>query len=210
MLTTDNPHHWEFSTRKLADPKWQGHDGQRLTVEVRAEQPNDLVIMLTENVFRPYRGTMREFVAVVKLAGGNDAQSVALEPEDFLASDGAVLSAWQNVDLLSFRAYSERGEQLLGSKTWDGPQPVFTKLWWQSERAKTRAPKPMIAAAATIMEYRLRIDKRSDRLRVTAPHQAGLSGDQARTPNVVLFVGKVRLRRTMSATRIACMHRGEG
>jgi hypothetical protein len=54
-------------------------------------------------------------------------------PEDFLAGDGAALSAWQNVDLLSFRAYSERGEQLLGSKAWDGPQPVFTKLWWQSE-----------------------------------------------------------------------------
>ena len=132
-LSIDNPHHWEFSTRKLADPKWQGQDGQRLTAEVRAEQPNDLVIVLTENFFRQYRGKMREFVAVVTLAGGNDAQSIALEPKDFLASDGAALSAWQNVDLLSFRAYSERGDTLLGSKTWQGPQPVFTKLWWQGE-----------------------------------------------------------------------------
>jgi hypothetical protein len=48
----------------------------------------------------------------------------------------------------------------------------------------------MIAAAATFMEYRLRIDKRSDRLRVTAPHKAGLSEDQPRAPNVVLFVGE--------------------
>jgi hypothetical protein len=131
-LSTDNPHRWEFSTRKLADPKWQGQDGQRLTVDVRAEKPNDLVIVLTENVFRQYRGKMREFVAVVKLAGGQAAQTVALEPDDFLASDGEALSAWQNVDLLSFRAYFERGESLLGSKTWEGPQPVFTKLWWQA------------------------------------------------------------------------------
>ena len=132
-LSTDNPHHWEFSTRKLADPKWRGQDGQRLTVEVRAEQPNDLVIVLTENFFRQYRGKMREFAAVVKLAGGQDTQTVALEPKDFLASDGAALSAWQNVDLLSVRAYSERGDKLLGSKAWRGPQPVFTKLLWQGE-----------------------------------------------------------------------------
>jgi hypothetical protein len=46
----------------------------------------------------------------------------------------------------------------------------------------------MIAAAATIMKHRLRIDKRSDRLRVTQPHKAGLSEDLPRTPNVVLFV----------------------
>ena len=130
-LSTDNPHHWEFSTRKLADPKWQGQDGQKLTAEVRAEQPNDLVIVLTENFFRQYRGKMREFAAVVKLAGGQATQTVALEPKDFLASDGAALSTWQNVDLLSFRAYSERGDKLLGSKAWAGPQPVFTKLWWQ-------------------------------------------------------------------------------
>jgi len=78
-------------------------------------------------------GSMQVLVAVVKLAGGNDAPSVALEPKDFLASDGAALSAWQNVDLLSFRAYSERGDTLLGSKAWRGPQPVFTKLWWQGE-----------------------------------------------------------------------------
>jgi dienelactone hydrolase len=139
-LSADNPHHWEFSTRKLADPKWQGHDGQRLSVEVRAEQPNDLVIVLTENVFRPYRGKQTEFVAVVKLAGGQATQTVALEPKNFLASDGTALSAWKDVDLLSFRAYHERGETLLGSKTWDGPQPVFTKLWWQAEGVPRPTP----------------------------------------------------------------------
>ena len=48
----------------------------------------------------------------------------------------------------------------------------------------------MIAAADTTMEYRLRIDKRSDRLRVTAPHKAGLSEDQPRAPNLVTVAGE--------------------
>ena len=74
MLSADNPHHWEFSTRKLADPKWQGQPGQRLTLDVQAEKPNELVIVLTENFFRSYRGKQQEFVAVVKLNGGKDTQ----------------------------------------------------------------------------------------------------------------------------------------
>jgi dienelactone hydrolase len=129
-LSTDNPHHWEFSTRKLADPKWRGQDGQRLTVEVRAEKPNDLVIVLTENVFRSYRGKQKEFVAVAKLHGGTDTQTVRLEPSDFKAGDGEALSSWGHVDLLSFRAYYDRGVKLLGSKGWAGSQPVFGKVWW--------------------------------------------------------------------------------
>ena len=34
-------------------------------------------------------------------------------------------------DLLSFRAYYEKGGNLLGSKSWAGGQPKFRKLWWQ-------------------------------------------------------------------------------
>ncbi|ADB19072.1 Dipeptidylaminopeptidase/acylaminoacyl-peptidase -like protein [Pirellula staleyi DSM 6068] len=130
-LSPDNPHHWEFSTRKLTDPKWRGHDGQRLTVEVQTEKPNELVIVLTENFFRQYRGKQREFLAVVNLDGGKETQRVMLEPKDFKTSDGEVLSSWSNVDLLSFRAYDDKGEKLVGSKCWAGPQPVFKKLWWQ-------------------------------------------------------------------------------
>ncbi len=89
------------------------------------------MIVLTENVFRAYRGKQKEFVAVVKLGGGKDWQSAALEPKDFKAGDGEGLSSWHHVDLLSFRAHYEKGEKLLGSKSWAGRQPVFRKLWWQ-------------------------------------------------------------------------------
>jgi dienelactone hydrolase len=130
-LSADNPHHWEYSTRKLADLKWQGKAGQRLVLKVQAEKPNELVIVLTENFFRQYRGKSQEFVAVVKLNGGKDTQTVSLEPKDFKISDGEVLSSWKNVDLLSLRAYYEKGGKLLGSKNWAGAQPKFRKLLWE-------------------------------------------------------------------------------
>ena len=131
LLEAGNPHHWEFSTRKLTDPKWQGQTGQRLALEVQAEKPNELVIVLTENFFRFYRGKSQEFVAVVKLNGGTDFQNVSLAPGDFKTIDGEALSSWKNVDLLSFRAYYDKGGKSLGSKAWAGGQPKFRKLWWQ-------------------------------------------------------------------------------
>ncbi len=133
LLEAGNPHHWEFSTRKLTDPKWQGQTGQRLALEVQAEQPNELVIVLTENFFRSYRGKSQEFVTVVKLNGGIDTQTVTLEPKDFRTSDGEALSSWKSVDLLSLRAYFDKGGKSLGSKSWAGRQPTFQKLWWQGD-----------------------------------------------------------------------------
>jgi dienelactone hydrolase len=130
-LSPENPHHWEYSTRKLADPKWQGQEGRRLTLDVQAEKPNELVIVLTENFFRSYRGKQKEFVAVVKLNGGKEKQTVSLEPKDFMSSDGEALVSWKNVDVLSLRAYYEKGDKVLGSKSWAGGQPQFRKLGWQ-------------------------------------------------------------------------------
>ena len=128
-LSADNPHHWEYSTRKLNDPKWQGQTGQRLIIDVQAEEPNELVIVLTENFFRSYRGKSQEFVAVVKLSGV-EMQTISLTPDDFLTTEGEKLSSWKNVDLLSLRAYHEKDGKLVGSKSWTGPQPKFHELRW--------------------------------------------------------------------------------
>ena len=111
LLEAGNPHHWEFSTRKLADPKWRGQPGQRLAIDVAVEKKNELVVVLTENVFRGYRGKQKEFVAVVKLDGGKQPQTVSLGLKDFTASDGTALATWENVDLLSLRAYQREGRQ---------------------------------------------------------------------------------------------------
>ena len=130
-LSADNPHHWEYSTRKLNDHKWQGLPGQQLNLEVQSEQPNELVIVLTENFFRSYRGKAQEFMAVVKLSGG-ERQSSSLTPDDFHTAAGENLSSWKQVDLLSLRAYHEQDGKLLGSKSWTGPQPKFHELRWDT------------------------------------------------------------------------------
>ena len=130
-LSADNPHHWQFWTRKITDPKWRGRPGYRLTVDVKTEKPNDLVVVLTENFFRSYRGKQRDFVAVVKLAGGDRWQTLSLSPHDFHATaETKSPSSWNNVDLLGFRAYYDEGGGLLGSKTWAGPQPKLRNLRW--------------------------------------------------------------------------------
>lgn len=131
-LSANNPHHWEFSTRKLNDPKWQGQPDQKLTLEVQAESENELVIVLTENFFRSYRGKSKEFMAVVKLSGGKP-ETISLTPSDFTSTTGEKLSSWKHVDLLGLRAYFDKDGTLLGSKIWKGPQPRFRKLYWQAK-----------------------------------------------------------------------------
>ena len=131
LLSAGNPHHWEYSTRKINDPKWRGREGCQLAFDVQAEKPNELVVVLTENFFRSYRGRSQEYVAVVKLNGGTEMQTVVLEPQDFTTSDGKALSSWKNLDLLSFRAYYDKGKKLLGSRSWAGGLPKFHALRWE-------------------------------------------------------------------------------
>ncbi len=131
LLEAGNPHHWEFSTRKLSDPKSQGQAGQSLVLELKSEKPNELVIVLTENFFRFYRGKSEEYVAVIPLPGGPDLQTFALRPSDFQSPSGEPLASWQNIDILSLRAYYQKGEKLMGSKQWQGPLPQFQKLYWK-------------------------------------------------------------------------------
>ena len=41
--------------------------------------------------------------------------------------------AWQNVDVLSLRAYHDKAGKLIGSKNWAGSQPRLTSLRWLTE-----------------------------------------------------------------------------
>ncbi|CAN5160419.1 hypothetical protein BH11PLA2_BH11PLA2_43220 [soil metagenome] len=70
---------------------------------------------------------------MVKLKGGKDIQAVSLEAKDFKTIDDESLSFWENVDLLSIRAYYEKNENLWGSKSWAGLQPIFRPLRWQGK-----------------------------------------------------------------------------
>lgn len=137
QLSENNPHHWQFWTRKITDPKWRGTDGYQLTFDVKVKKANKLVVVVTENFFRPYRGKQEDFVAVVDLEGGNKWQTVKLSPSNFSSpTTKKSLSSWSQIDLLGFRAYYNkgRGKVLLGSIKWEGSQPEFRNLHWMPSK----------------------------------------------------------------------------
>lgn len=132
-LEPANPHHWEFSTRKVGDPRWRGPEGSRLSIDVETGEDNDLVVILTENFFRSTRGPQREFVATVRLRGGHELRTVSFAPSDFTAADGTTLADWSAVDLLSLRAWTDRGGTIVGSKSWAGSPPQLRRVAWSHD-----------------------------------------------------------------------------
>jgi dienelactone hydrolase len=133
LLSAENPHHWQFWTRKITDPKWRGASGSKLAFDVKTDKPNRLIVVVTENFFRSYRGKNGDFVAVVSLKGSGDWESVTLIAADFKSvKDSSPLKSWKHADLLGFRAYysERRGTAKFGSMKWAGSRPVFRKLRW--------------------------------------------------------------------------------
>ena len=112
-------------------------------LEVRAQEPNTLVILLTENFFRPYRGKQQEYAAEVALAGDNQLQTVSLVPENFRnVGDDTALRSWSRLDQLGLagRYDLKRAEmsRVLGTDKWAGPQPTFHRIHWEDKGASSR------------------------------------------------------------------------
>ena len=131
-LNEANPHHWQYWTRKLNDPKWMGEDGEKLTIDVRVEKANRIVFAMNENFFRSYRGPSRLTYAVVELTAG-EWQTVSLKPEDFKTLDGKEsLEHWRHVDEFGVRAFIDNGQGgFIGSQKWQGKQPELRHLRWE-------------------------------------------------------------------------------
>ncbi len=134
-LEARNPHHWQFWTRKISDPKWRGPTGARLTLDVKVQADNPLVIVLVENFFRPYRGKQRDYVAVAQLRADAGWQTLSLASSDFRCpADRSTLEGWRRLDLLGLRAFYSRARApdaaVMGTRTWRGPQPSFRNLRW--------------------------------------------------------------------------------
>ncbi|MFP6612892.1 MAG: acetylxylan esterase [Pirellulales bacterium] len=133
-LNRGNPHHWQFWTRKISDRKWRGREGDRLSMSLTVEEANPLVVVVTENFFRSYRGKQRSFTAAVELRGGGKPQSIELAPSDFVAGDGRQrLASWRHADLLGFVPYyrtRDKPEKTIGTERWAGALPEFRDLRW--------------------------------------------------------------------------------
>jgi len=137
LLSADNPHHWQYWTRKITDLKWQGQAGEQLTFDVKTEKANQLVVIIKENFFRGYRGRQRELVTVVELPGGDQWQKISLPAARFQVPDKEEeLADWGHADLLGFRPYyGDRQGKVIGSTRWAGPQPQLRNLRWSEPGA---------------------------------------------------------------------------
>lgn len=116
---------WARKTLKLYDPVWQAPAGARLAIDIRSENPNQLVIGLD------LHGTE------IQLKGGSDWQEIILTPADFHNAAGVPLSSWEGIrelrlgsrETLTSRDGGIEKRLNLGD-TWQGADPQFRNLRW--------------------------------------------------------------------------------
>ena len=140
-LNPDNPHHRQSWTRKVTDPLHRGPAGASLSLRLRAEQANALVIVLKENAWRSYRGKEATYVCETKLRGGSEPETLLLRLEDFRdVVNDAPLKSWAELDQLALCArYQSRSRspgfkpKTYAAEPWQGPPPEFLRLAWVKE-----------------------------------------------------------------------------
>ena len=121
---TYRPEDWARTTRKLNDPCWAAPANARLSLEVRAEQANKLVVGLDG------------YAAETALAGGADWQTVTLAADAFHDADGQALSGWTGVKELrlgskeTLRSKKEDAKPVQLGGDWQGAPPAFRNLRW--------------------------------------------------------------------------------
>lgn len=130
------PDEWARSTHKLHDEAWKAPPGAVLTLDVRSEKPNVLVILLDDTA------------AEVSLPGGEFWQTVHLKPEDFRRFNGDALPNWDSVRRLKLspaehlrpkRGSGEKPKRVGGN--WAGRPPLFRNLRWEVRYSFLDRPK---------------------------------------------------------------------
>ena len=119
---TDN---WARKTHKLHDPQWQAPAGAKLALEMRCDHPHQLVVGLDD------------YAAEVRVTGGNDWQSIVLQPADFRNAAGASLADWKGIKELRLGPQETLRGKIDGKEksvtlgaSWQGPKPKFRNLRW--------------------------------------------------------------------------------
>ena len=135
-FTYDLSGDWARNTHKVYDPQYRAPAGAKLSIEVRAEQANKLVIGLDGHA------------AEVALRGGGHWQTVILSAGDFRNADETKLADWKGLKELrlgprerlqpkqSGKVESRRPAKprLLGGE-WKGAPPEFRNLKWTENPA---------------------------------------------------------------------------
>ena len=122
-LHSPSPNNWWWKTHKLYDDRYKAPRSARLSIEVRCQQPNTLVIGLDKTA------------AEIKLKGGGAWQKVLLSPSDFKDVAGNSLKGWDGIRVLRIsdphrlRSRGSGAVVTVGAK-WKGASPEFRSLRW--------------------------------------------------------------------------------
>ncbi|TWU57377.1 dienelactone hydrolase family protein [Rubripirellula reticaptiva] len=128
---SNKPETWPRMTHKLYDDQFKApSDDARLAIEVRCDEPNQLVVMIDGHA------------VVVDLAATNPQQpdqwqQVMLSPADFRNYDGESLSNWTGIRELKLSdaerlqpAKRGSGQSRIVGRNWRGNEPEFRNLRW--------------------------------------------------------------------------------
>lgn len=134
----DHPPLWRAFTRKLKDPKWRGHDGAKLSFDIRCQGDNQLVVEFETNGWGAFDRSRPavSFNTVVPLIGSPDWQTVTVTLDELVSTDPKVstpLTTWQTVTLMGIGPSGEvvrDGKKTpVASKPWIGPRAIRNLRW---------------------------------------------------------------------------------
>lgn len=151
-FTYDLTNNWARMTHKLYDERWQAPPFAKLALEVRSEMANKLVVGLDG------------FATEVQLTGVPEWQQVVLFPTDFRDAGGGSFLAWKGLKELrlgpkeTLRS-SDRGKIREYGGLWQGPEPAFRNLRWETgTKEELNARRKVKLAEATQDEGRIYFD----------------------------------------------------
>ena len=119
------PEDWPLDTHKIGDSQWHAPASAKLALEVRAAQPNKLVVGLGK------------YAAEASLRGGGEWENIQFSPGDFRNAECQSLSGWKDVKELrlgaqeTLRLKGEKGTTKAFGGVWKGAAPEFRNLRWE-------------------------------------------------------------------------------
>lgn len=124
---TYKPQEWGRYTHKLNSDVWKAPEGATMVFDVRADEPNKMVVGLDGNA------------AEIEVRGGSEWQALRLGASDFRDAAGQSRADWKGIrelrlvekDRLSVKVDGADKQVVLGGE-WKGAPPEFRDLRWIS------------------------------------------------------------------------------
>ncbi|MEC9092842.1 MAG: hypothetical protein VX438_09075, partial [Planctomycetota bacterium] len=135
-LNENNPHHWLFSTRKFADPRWQFPGSSRIEFEVLTTHPDNILgIQIRTNQWQHYLGKQFETWTAFVEVNNPGKRKILLSPSDFQNQQGDKMKDWQGITEFIFCPGNKTdSRQSKNLPPWQGKRPVFNNLRWNVDQ----------------------------------------------------------------------------